>query len=82
MNNYALDHFGGEVRSYNRWYEEYERCLKMVAKSRICPAYPMPSDGTSEVNDVINGGATEESFMNDAAEAGGACSCMAHSAEN
>ena len=35
-NNYALNHFGGERRSYDRWFHEAERCESVFAKWAPC----------------------------------------------
>lgn len=33
FNNYALDHFGGDMRSYPRWIYEFKRCNMMLNKA-------------------------------------------------
>jgi len=35
-NGYALDHFGGDMRSYPRWIFEFKRCNLMLAKAECC----------------------------------------------
>lgn len=35
-NNYALDHFGGEMRSYPRWIYEFKRCNILLHKAECC----------------------------------------------
>lgn len=35
-NGYALDHFGGDMRSYPRWIFEYKRCNIMLHKAECC----------------------------------------------
>merc|ERR1712110_268150 len=35
-NNYSLDHFGGEMRSYPRWIWEFKRCNVILAKAECC----------------------------------------------
>jgi len=37
VNNYALDHYGGEVRSYPRWKEANEHCQARVDWMQDCP---------------------------------------------
>ena len=34
INNYALHHFGGEMRSYPRWVEEYNVCIDHVHSAK------------------------------------------------
>jgi hypothetical protein len=34
INNYALHHFGGEVRSYPRWVEEYNVCIDHIHSAK------------------------------------------------
>ena len=36
FNNYALDHFGGDMRSYPRWVYEFKRCNWMLAEAECC----------------------------------------------
>jgi len=36
FNNYALDHFGGDMRSYPRWVFEFKRCNLMLAEAECC----------------------------------------------
>jgi hypothetical protein len=36
FNNYALDHFGGDMRSYPRWVYEFKRCNLMLAEAECC----------------------------------------------
>lgn len=35
-NNYALDHYGGEMRSYPRWIWEFKRCNMLLHKAECC----------------------------------------------
>lgn len=41
-NNYALDHFGGDMRSYPRWVWEFARCNVMLGQAECCS---VPVDG-------------------------------------
>ena len=34
INNYALHHFGGEVRSYPRWVKEYNVCIDHIHRAK------------------------------------------------
>ena len=34
INNYALHHFGGAVRSYPRWVKEYNVCIDHIHRAK------------------------------------------------
>jgi len=34
INNYALHHFGGQVRSYPRWVKEYNVCIDHIHRAK------------------------------------------------
>lgn len=46
INNYALKHFGGEMRSYPRWVEEYNVCIDHIHSAKTLHLDYYHSDGT------------------------------------
>jgi len=46
INNYALNHFGGEKRSYPRWVEEYNVCIDHIHSAKTLHLDYYHADGT------------------------------------
>lgn len=46
INNYALHHFGGEMRSYPRWVEEYNVCIAHIHSAKTLHLDFYHNDGT------------------------------------